>query len=156
MTIKYYLYRDFLESTDSSIIQAIIVCLIFSFLFKIGAFPLHWWVPDIYESSWLFSTAFFMIITKLVFFCFFSRILLYFFAPFISVWQPILILSSFGSVIIGSLGSIMQTKLKRVFAYTSITQMGFALLGLSSGTISGIASSFFFYLYIYLQYLFYL
>jgi NADH-quinone oxidoreductase subunit N len=87
-----------------------------------------------------------MVITKIVFFCFFSRILLYFFFSFKNLWQPILIFAIIGSVVVGALGSIMQTKLKRMLAYTSITQIGFALLGLATGSVSGIISSIFFLL----------
>lgn len=144
--IKYYIYRDFLLEPTNLSLQVIVISLIFSMLFKIGAFPLHWWVPDIYESAWLFSTAFFMIITKLVFFCFFSRMLLYFFFSFILIWQPLLIFSVLGSVTIGAFGALMQTKIKRLFAYTSIAQIGFALLGISTGSVSGVISSIFFLL----------
>jgi NADH-quinone oxidoreductase subunit N len=82
-----------------------------------------------------------MVLTKLVFFCFFSRMLLYFFYSFTLIWQPLLIFSILGSVTVGALGALTQTKIKRLFAYTSIAQVGFALLGISTGSVSGVISS---------------
>jgi NADH-quinone oxidoreductase subunit N len=77
--IKYHIYQSFVSLINIFNIQFIILAIIFSFLFKIGAFPLHWWVPDTYESVWLFTTAFFMVVTKMVFFFFFVRFIMYFF-----------------------------------------------------------------------------
>ena len=83
-------------------------------------------------------------VTKLVFFFVFFRFVLYFFFSFAGVWQNILLLSAVGSVTIGALGALAQTKIKRIMAYTSISQVGFALLGMSTGSVGGIVSTVFF------------
>jgi NADH-quinone oxidoreductase subunit N len=126
-----------------------VLSFIFGFLFKISAFPCHMWAPDVYEGTWLPTTIFFMTVVKLSLFFIFTRFLVYFFfyTPFL--YQNILLISAVGSLLVGSIGSLYQRGLKRLLAYASISQVGFALFGLWCHSIEGIVSSLvFFTLYI--------
>lgn len=126
-----------------------ILSIIFGFLFKLGMFPFHIWSLDVYEGTWLPTTVFFMLVIKISIFFFFVRLLFYVFNGFLLYTKGILLISSMGSLLIGSIGSIFQEKLKRLFIYTSISQVGFCFLGLLVGTPEGIKCSFLF-LFIYI------
>jgi NADH-quinone oxidoreductase subunit N len=132
----------------SADIYFIIICLVISFLFKLSAFPCHMWVADIYEGVWTPVTAFFTIVVKMVIFVFVLRVFCYTFNS-LDFWRLIFLLCGLGSIAVGCLGAIMQYRIKRFLAYTSINQVGFLLLGLSSNTVAGIASTLIF-LFLYL------
>lgn len=68
---------------------------------------------------------------------------------FFTVWQPLLLFVAAGSILLGALGALLQTKIKRFVGYTSINQMGYLLIGVSSGDIEGLQASFL-YLFFYL------
>jgi NADH-quinone oxidoreductase subunit N len=90
-----------------------------------------------------------MLVIKIGIFFFFIRLLFYVFNIFLIYIKGILLLSSIGSLVVGSIGSIFQEKLKRLFIYTSISQVGFCFLGLLVGTPEGIKCAFlFFFVYI--------
>jgi NADH-quinone oxidoreductase subunit N len=124
----------------------IILCLLFGFLFKLSAFPCHMWSPDVYEGTWLPTTIFFMVIVKTGLFFFFIRFLIYLFYNIFFMCQTILLISALGSIIVGSFGSLYQQGIKRLLSYTSVSQVGFALLGISCGTPAGITSSILFFI----------
>jgi NADH-quinone oxidoreductase subunit N len=87
-----------------------------------------------------------MVVVKMGLFFFFIRFLIYLFYNVFFICQTILLISALGSIIIGSLGSLYQQGIKRLLAYTSISQVGFAFLGLSCGTPAGIMSSILFFI----------
>jgi NADH-quinone oxidoreductase subunit N len=123
-----------------------ILCLLFGFLFKLSAFPCHMWAPDVYEGTWLPTTVFFMVVVKMGLFFFFIRFLIYLFYNVFFICQTILLISALGSIIVGSFGSLYQQGIKRLLSYTSISQVGFALLGISCGNPAGIISSILFFI----------
>jgi len=127
----------------------IIVCFSIAFFFKVSAFPCFMWSPDVYEGVWTPITAYFSIVVKCAVFGFFLRIFSYVFSSIIVIWQPIFIIAGIGSIVVGCLGAILQRRIKRFLAYTSINQVGFLLLGISMCDIHGISSSILF-LIIYL------
>jgi NADH:ubiquinone oxidoreductase subunit 2 (subunit N) len=87
-----------------------------------------------------------MVIVKMALFFFFLRFLIYLFYNIFFICQTILLISALGSIIVGSFGSLYQQSIKRLLSYTSISQVGFALLGLACGTSAGIISSILFFI----------
>lgn len=144
LNIKFFF--AFNENIPYLTLNFTILCLIFGFLFKISAFPCHMWAPDVYEGTWLPTTIFLMVIVKLALFFFFLRFVVYLFYNIFFICQTILLISALGSIMVGSFGSLYQQGIKRLLSYTSISQVGFALLGLACGTPAGIISSILFFI----------
>ena len=145
-SIKYFFLfeNNIVNSLDLVFIMS---CLVISFLFKLSAFPCHMWTPDVYEGVWTPITAFFAIVVKTVLISFCMRIFCYIFDS-IDVWQFLFLASGCGSIIIGCFGAILQKRIKRFLAYTSINQIGFLILGIATNNINGLSSSIMF-LFIY-------
>lgn len=131
--------------------------VIFGLLFKISAFPGYFWTPVVYGSVPWLTTMFFSITVKMSILSLFIRLLYNVFFPiFDNFLQNFLIVIAVLSIFIGCIGAIMQTELKRFVGYTSINQVGFILLGLSTGTIQGVTSTIFFLIiYISMNFLFF-
>ena len=118
-----------------------IVFILVGLAFKISAVPFHMWAPDVYEGSPTSVTMFFAIVPKVAALTIFIRFL---YVPFLNMmdqWQTIIIFLSIASMLFGAIAAIGQTNLKRLVAYSSISHIGYALAGLSTGTNSGIQSS---------------
>jgi NADH-quinone oxidoreductase subunit N len=96
------------------------------------------WTPDVYEGSPTPVTGFFATAPKVAAACLFGRVVHDAFGAAISDWQQIMAFLSFVSMFLGAIAAIGQTNIKRLMAYSSIAHMGFALLGLSSGTQEGV------------------
>ena len=118
-----------------------IVFILVGLAFKISAVPFHMWAPDVYEGSPTSVTLFFSILPKIAALSVFIRILYVPFFDLINQWQMIIIFLSVASMIFGGVAAIGQKNLKRLVAYSSISHMGYALAGLSTGTNYGIQSS---------------
>lgn len=106
--------------------------------FKISAAPLHMWTPDVYEGAPTPVTAFFASAPKVAAIALLTRITITALGP-IQSWQPIIIFAALLSISWGALAAPMQTNIKRLLAYSSINNVGFALIGLAAGTPEGIA-----------------
>jgi len=115
-----------------------VVFLLAGIAFKIAAVPFHMWTPDVYEGAPTPVTAFFAIATKLAPMALLIRIVTVSFAPVVHDWQQIVIFLSIASMVLASFAAIGQSNLKRFIAYSSIGHMGFALVGLSAGTATGV------------------
>ncbi|OOG56017.1 NADH-quinone oxidoreductase subunit NuoN [Polaromonas sp. C04] len=105
--------------------------------FKLGAVPFHMWVPDIYEGA---PTVVSLIIAgapKLSAFAICIRLLVEGLLPLAIDWQQMLAILAIGSLLIGNVVAISQTNFKRMLGYSTISQMGFVLLGLMSGVVNG-------------------
>lgn len=120
--------------------------LIFSigFLFKVSAAPFHFWSPDIYDAIPTIVTTFVAIIAKISILAFFVE-LVYYTGSSIYSWIFGLLLSSFFSLIFGTVGGLTQFRIKRLLAYSTISHVGFILLALSICNIESI-QTFIFYL----------
>ena len=106
--------------------------------FKLSAVPFHMWTPDVYEGAPTPVTAFMSTAPKVAPFVVLLRVMV---GPFghVSVqWQPIIVLVSIASMVLGSFAAIGQTNIKRLIAYSSIGHMGYALIGLAAGTEAGV------------------
>ena len=118
-----------------------IVFILVGLAFKISAVPFHMWAPDVYQGSPTSVTVFFALLPKVAAMSVLIRIL---YVPFINMldqWQLIVVFLSVASMILGSVAAIGQKNLKRLIAYSSISHMGYALAGISTGTNQGIQSS---------------
>ena len=125
------------------------VFVIVGLAFKISAVPFHMWAPDVYQGSPTSVTVLFAILPKIAALTVFIKFL---YGPFINLfeeWQAIIIFLSIASMILGAVAAIGQKNLKGLIAYSSISHMGYALAGLTTGTNQGIQSSII-YLIIYL------
>ena len=140
LEIQNYIGSDILLGSIFEVKFSLIL-IFFAFFFKISAFPCHVWVADVYEGIWSPITAFFAIVIKACLLLFFIRILFDVFLNTLIIFKPLFIIVSIGSIVIGSFSALKQVRIKRFLAYTSISQVGFILLGVSSGNILGLSAS---------------
>ena len=117
------------------------VFILVGLAFKISAVPFHMWAPDVYQGSPTSVTLFFAILPKIAALTVFIRFLYSPFLELIDQWQSIIIFLSIASMLFGAVAAIGQKNLKRLAAYSSISHMGYALAGLTTGTNQGIQSS---------------
>lgn len=115
-----------------------LVFIIAAFAFKISAVPFHMWTPDVYEGAPTLFTAFFASAPKVAGFAILVKVLMDPFAELYIQWQQIILFVSIASMLVGSLGAIMQKNFKRLLAYSSIGHVGFALAGLVTAEIEGV------------------
>jgi NADH-quinone oxidoreductase subunit N len=126
-----------------------LVFIVAGLAFKISAVPFHMWTPDVYEGAPTPVTAFFSTAPKVAAAALLGRVLLDAFAGAVADWQQILAFLSLASMFLGAFAAIGQRNIKRLMAYSSITHMGFVLMGLAAGTQAG-AQAMLIYLAIYL------
>ena len=105
--------------------------------FKLGAVPFHMWVPDVYQGAPTAATLLVGGAPKLAAFAITIRLLVEGMIGLAVDWQQMLVLISVASMVVGNLAAIAQTNLKRMLAYSTIAQVGFMLLGLCPGVVSG-------------------
>ncbi len=115
-----------------------LVFLCVGMAFKVSAVPFHMWTPDVYEGSPTPVTAFFATAPKVAAAALFARVMHDAFGSATADWSQILTFLSIGSMFLGAVAAIGQTNIKRLMAYSSIAHMGFALMGLASGTEQGV------------------
>ncbi|SFZ82612.1 NADH-quinone oxidoreductase subunit N [Devosia enhydra] len=114
------------------------VFLLAGVAFKISAVPFHMWTPDVYEGAPTPVTAFFAAAPKVAAMALLIRLVTVSFGPITGDWQQIVIFLSIASMVLAAFAAIGQNNLKRLIAYSSIGHVGFALVGLSSGTETGV------------------
>ncbi|WP_299879157.1 NADH-quinone oxidoreductase subunit NuoN [uncultured Cocleimonas sp.] len=112
--------------------------------FKLGVVPFHMWVPDVYDGSPTAVTLFLGTAPKIAAFAMMFRLLVEGLDEMLLGWQQILSLLAALSLFIGNIIAIAQTNIKRMLAYSTISHMGFVLLGILAGTEVGYASSMFY------------
>ncbi|MES2414922.1 MAG: NADH-quinone oxidoreductase subunit NuoN [Pseudomonadota bacterium] len=114
-----------------------LVFIVAGLAFKLGAVPFHMWLPDVYHGA---PTAVTLLIggaPQLAAFAICIRLLVEGMLPLAIDWQQMLALMAIGSLLIGNLAAVAQSNLKRMLAFSTISQMGFLLLGLMSGVVNG-------------------
>jgi len=119
-----------------------LVFVVAGLAFKLGVVPFHMWIPDVYQGA---PTAITLMIggaPKLAAFGITMRLLVEGLLPLAIDWQQMLMVLSVGSLLVGNLAAIAQTNVKRMLAFSTISQMGFVLLGLVSGVVNGDALTF--------------
>ena len=114
-----------------------LVFVVAGLAFKLGVAPFHMWIPDVYQGAPTAVTLMIGGAPKLAAFAITIRLLVDGLLPLAIDWQQMLAVLAIGSLLVGNLAAIAQTNLKRMLAYSTISQMGFVLLGLMSGVING-------------------
>ena len=114
-----------------------LVFVVAGLAFKLGVVPFHMWVPDVYQGAPTAITALIGGAPKLAAFAMTIRLLVDGLLPLAIDWQQMLMVLAVCSLLIGNLAGLQQTSLKRMLAYSTISQMGFVLLGLMSGVVDG-------------------
>ena len=114
-----------------------LVFLMCGLAFKVSAAPFHMWTPDVYEGAPTPIVAFFAAAPKLAAMVLFARVLSEAFGSAIDQWRQIIVITAFLSVAIGAFGGLAQSNIKRLLGYSSIANIGYALIGLSAGTAEG-------------------
>ncbi len=130
-----------MNSVDYIAIVFGIIFITASLCFKFGAAPFHMWVPDIYQGSLISTTILLSTLPKIAVFIVFLKL---YFIPFIllrEVWSDILIFVGMLSIVIGSLFALTQENIKRLLAYSAISNIGFIILSLGLISVDGIHAS---------------
>ena len=128
-----------LEGMSTGILFGLIFLLV-GMAFKISAVPFHMWTPDVYEGSPTPVTAFFSTVPKLAAIAMLARLLFGAFGDAFFEWQQIIVFLSISSMLVGSIAAIGQNNIKRLMAYSSISHIGFALMGIAAGTSNGLSA----------------
>ncbi len=134
-----------LIKADSLQVMAFIF-LFAAFAFKLSIVPFHLWTADVYEGSPVATTAFLSVISKGAFAFVFITALYKVFDPLHAVWYSLIVISAIATMLIGNFFALRQQNLKRFLAFSSIAQVGFILVGISSSSPQGIASVVYFIL----------
>jgi NADH-quinone oxidoreductase subunit N len=129
---------------NKSLLAFGLVFIVSGLAFKLGVVPFHMWVPDVYHGAPTAITMLIGSVPKLAAFAFVMRILVEGLQPLVTDWSGMLVILAIASMALGNLAAIAQTNLKRMFAYSTITHMGFMLLGVISGGIEGYGSAMFY------------
>ena len=121
-----------------------LVFLVAGVAFKLGLAPFHMWVPDVYHGAPVAVTLFISTVPKLAAFAMAFRLLHSAMGPLHADWQQMLVLLALLSLAIGNFAAIMQTNIKRMLAYSTISHMGFVLLGLLPASAEGFGAAMFY------------
>jgi NADH-ubiquinone oxidoreductase chain 2 len=136
----------FINDTYLYYIQFSLIIMSVGFLFKISAAPFHFWSPDVYDAIPTVVTTFVAIIAKVSILIFLLELVYYTSSSLFKIsWLNNLVLSSMLSLIIGSILGLTQYRIKRLYAYSTISHIGFILLALSINNIESM-QAFFFYI----------
>ena len=117
-----------------------LIFLICGLAFKVSAVPFHMWTPDVYEGAPTPVVAFFAGAPKLAAMVLFARALYECFPGAVDQWRQVLVIISLASIAVGAFAGLAQTNLKRLWAYSSIANVGYAVLGMAAGNAEGVQS----------------
>ena len=123
-----------------------VVFIVAGLAFKLGAVPFHMWVPDVYHGAPTAMTLFIGSAPKIAAFAFVVRILGQGLESQVAEWRDMLVILAVLSMAVGNIAAIAQTNLKRMLAYSTISHMGFMLLGILAGSQNGYGSAMFYVL----------
>jgi NADH-quinone oxidoreductase subunit N len=121
-----------------------IVFVLAGLAFKVSAVPFHMWTPDVYEGAPTPVTAFFASAPKVAAMALLARVSVEAMEPATQQWRQIVIFAALASTVLGGVAAIGQQNIKRLLAYSSINNIGFALVGLAASGVAGIASVLFY------------
>ena len=114
-----------------------LVLMITGLAFKVSAAPMHVWTPDVYEGAPTPVVAFFSAAPKMAMMIVFANLLFTAFGDKLADWQAIIAIISGASMLVGSFGALLQTNIKRLLGYSSIANMGYALIPVAAGADLG-------------------
>ncbi len=146
---NYEIIKQFSDqSYDNLILSLGLVLIISGVAFKLSAAPFHMWTPDVYEGSPTSVTTVLITLPKLAALVVLVNLLLFPFHNQTFTWVPIIIIISILSMAIGSISALKQDNLKRLFAFSTISNIGYVMIGLASVNDESIKASFL-YIFIY-------
>jgi len=134
-------YARIAEVVDGGATPGVIAGMVFLLCglgFKISAAPFHMWTPDVYEGSPTPVTGFFASAPKFAAMAVIARLVTEPFGGIADQWQQVIIVFAVLSMYVGAIGALTQTNIKRLMAYSSIANMGYALVPLAAGGPEGI------------------
>jgi NADH-quinone oxidoreductase subunit N len=129
---------------DSTLLVFGLVFLVVGLAFKLGVVPFHMWIPDVYEGAPVATTLFISSVPKMAAFAMAIRLLHTGLDVLQDDWSQMLAILAVLSIVLGNLAAIAQTNIKRMLAYSTISHMGFVLLGLLPGTAEGFGAGMFY------------
>lgn len=141
-TIDFELISKALQVSDELNLGVLVglVFILAGLAFKISAVPFHMWTPDVYQGAPTHVTALFAIVPKIAAMALLIRLLFEPFAPLMEQSQQIIIFLSAASMLVGAFAAIVQDNIKRLMAYSSIGNMGYALIGVAVGNSEGLGA----------------
>jgi NADH-quinone oxidoreductase subunit N len=107
-------------------------------LFKLGAFPFHMWLCDVYDGSILNVTAFFSVVPKAIMLGFFVKFVFVVISMNTAITDYLLVLAGLGSICFASVAALYQKRLKRLMAYSTVSHTGFLLIGMFCCSVDSI------------------
>jgi NADH-quinone oxidoreductase subunit N len=132
---------------NGSPLQILALVFLFSaFAFKLSIVPFHLWTADVYEGAPMAATAFLSVVSKGAVAFIFMATLYIVFKPMEAIWYNLVMILAIATMIIGNLFALRQQNIKRFLAFSSIAQVGFILVGISSNSIEGTSSVVYFIL----------
>ncbi|MER0216655.1 MAG: NADH-quinone oxidoreductase subunit NuoN [Nitrosomonas sp.] len=132
------------EASSKEVLVVGLVFIVAGISFKLSAAPFHMWAPDVYQGSPTAVTLFIGSAPKLAAFGFVMRLLVEGMGEMVSDWQGMLVILAVLSMAVGNIAAIAQTNIKRMLAYSTISHMGFLLLGFISADFNGYSSALFY------------
>jgi NADH-quinone oxidoreductase subunit N len=140
-------FAEIPQHLDGSALQILALIFLFSaFAFKLSIVPFHLWTADVYEGSPMAATAFLSVISKGAIAFIFMATLYKAFQPMQATWYNLVMIMAIATMVIGNLFALRQQNIKRFLAFSSIAQVGFILVGISSNSIQGTTSVVYFML----------
>jgi len=134
---------DIMEGNNIVLIFGL-VFMVIGMAFKLGAVPFHMWIPDVYHGSPTTVTSYIATAPKVAGFAMIIRLLAESMGSLQTDWQGMLVIMAVLSMILGNVIAIAQTNLKRLLAYSTISHVGFILLGLIAGNQEGYSAAMFY------------
>lgn len=135
-----------MTSREVLVVNFGLVFLVIGVAFKLGAVPFHMWVPDVYEGSPTATTLFISTVPKIAAVAMLVRLLVDGLGSMQAYWSDLFMVLAILSIAIGSIVALMQTNIKRMLAYSTISHIGYVLLGFSTGIITGYGAAVFYVL----------
>jgi NADH-quinone oxidoreductase subunit N len=135
-----------LASQQTLILNFGLVFLVIGVAFKLGAVPFHMWVPDVYQGSPTSVTMFLSTVPKIAAISLLIRLLIDGLGDLQHYWSDLLMIIAVLSIALGSLVALMQSNIKRMLAYSTISHIGFVLLGFVTGVVEGYGAAVFYVL----------
>ena len=129
---------------DSTLLVFGLVFVVVGLAFKLGVVPFHMWIPDVYEGAPVATTLFISSVPKMAAFAMAIRLLQTGLGGLQDDWSQMLAILAMLSIVLGNLAAIAQSNIKRMLAYSTISHMGFVLLGLLPGTPEGFGAGMFY------------
>lgn len=130
--------------TNPTVLVVGLVFIVAGIGFKLSVVPFHMWVPDVYHGAPTAVVLFIGSAPKLAAFGFIMRLLVEGMEGMVADWQGMLVIIAVLSMMVGNLAAIVQTNIKRMLAYSTISHMGFMLLGIISAGNNGYSSAMFY------------